>query len=311
MAMIGDLATFQPSYKATAEKIFANSVVKAANGGNGKDFSGKFYDDMGWWALAWTKAYDVTGNSTYLKTAETIFEKLLTGLNTTCGGIWWSTDRAQIATISDELYLAAAAQLANRVPANKKDYYKSYAMTQWKWFKNSTLIGPNYLVCDGLSHKGPNPSCQSGAPNCTTLTYTQGVILGALVELNKLDHNLEYLPLASKIANAAISKLVRPNGIFTDNDTTPTQDQAQFKGAFVRNLMLLHQVQPEDSFVRFFKKNADSIWANDRNATDGLLGPNWEGPFLNESITRHDNSDMPSQNSAISCLLAAHVAVGS
>jgi hypothetical protein len=52
LAMIGDYAALDPSFTPTAEKIYANSYMKAANGGQSTRFLGKFYDDMGWWAIA-------------------------------------------------------------------------------------------------------------------------------------------------------------------------------------------------------------------------------------------------------------------
>jgi predicted alpha-1,6-mannanase (GH76 family) len=304
IAMIGDLAIVDPTYKDTAEKIFATSLVQAANGGGSTNFDGYFYDDMGWWAVAWTRAYDVTGNATYLQAAETIFEDLLTGQNTTCGGIWWSKARANLATISNALYLSTAAKLANRVTPDKKATYQNYAMTQWNFFNQSGLINSQYLVCDGLS-----TSCQI-SDGCVTLSYTAGVVVGALIELNTLSPNPAYLDLASKIGNAVITTL-SANGTLSQGGDNLNSDFAQFKGAFVRNLMLLHQAKPEQTFVDFFQKNADSVWANDRNATSSQLGPLWQGPYVAESTTKVNGTDMPSQNSAISCLLGAHVAVGS
>jgi predicted alpha-1,6-mannanase (GH76 family) len=305
MTMIGDLATVDPTYKDTAEKIFATSLIGAATGGGSTNFDGYFYDDMGWWAVAWTRAYDVTGNATYLQTADTIFQDILTAQNTPCGGIWWSKARVNLATIANTLYLSLAAKLANRATPDKKATYKNYAMTQWKFFNQSGLINSDYLVCDGLS----NTTCQV-SDGCTTLSYTAGVLIGALIELDTLDPNPAYLDLASKISNAGITKFTT-NGILSEGGENLNSDFAQFKGAFVRNVMLLHQTKPEQAFVDFFQKNAESIWGSDRNTTDSQLGPIWQGPYVAESTTKINSTDMPSQNSAISCLLAAHVAVGS
>ena len=42
-----------------------------------------YYDDEGWWALAWIAVYDVTRNQTYLNTAESIFEDMKAAYGTT------------------------------------------------------------------------------------------------------------------------------------------------------------------------------------------------------------------------------------
>jgi predicted alpha-1,6-mannanase (GH76 family) len=54
----------------------------------------RFYDDEGWWALAWIDAYDWTQNPDYLNTAQAIFTDMTGGWDDVCGGgIWWSKDR--------------------------------------------------------------------------------------------------------------------------------------------------------------------------------------------------------------------------
>jgi predicted alpha-1,6-mannanase (GH76 family) len=201
-------------------------------------------------------------------------------------------------------YLEVAVKLATRATnANQASSYKSNALTQWQFISKSGLINSNNLVCDSIDIS----TCK--VTSCVTLTYTSGVLIGALIELGKLDSSTDYIGLAVKIGNAVITNLVS-NGILSEGGTNPSADAAQWKGAFVRNLMLLHQVSPQQSFVNFFQKNADSIWANDRNTGDNRLGPSWQGPFLSEATMAASNSGMPSQNAAISCLLGAHVALG-
>jgi hypothetical protein len=64
----------------------------ASRGASG--FINNYYDDEGWWALAWIRAFDVTANMEYLEMAKSIFADMQGGVNGTCGGgIWWSKDR--------------------------------------------------------------------------------------------------------------------------------------------------------------------------------------------------------------------------
>lgn len=79
------------------ESRYAASPVVGESGLASRGFSGfinNYYDDEGWWALAWVRAFDVTGNTEYLDMAESIFADMQGGVNGTCGGgIWWSKDR--------------------------------------------------------------------------------------------------------------------------------------------------------------------------------------------------------------------------
>lgn len=52
-------------------------------------FLNEFYDDEGWWALAWIRSWDITRNSVYLDMAESIFEDMKNGTDSICGGGIW------------------------------------------------------------------------------------------------------------------------------------------------------------------------------------------------------------------------------
>ncbi|KAF2817646.1 putative glycosyl hydrolase [Mytilinidion resinicola] len=234
-----------------------------------------YYDDGGWWALAWIAAYDITKNQDYLQTAIGIFEGMTAGWPTNCsnGGIWWSYKHDYANAIANELFLSVAAHLANRVP--NKAYYVNWAQKEWKWFQASGMINANNTVNDGLTL-----DCKNNGQ--TVWTYNQGVVLGGLVELNKAAPDSSYLPAAAKIAAAAISALTDTNGVLHDYGCEPNcaPDGTQFKGIFVRNLQALHIVAPQKAYVRVIQASANSIWRNDRDEGN-MLSVDWAGPFLN------------------------------
>ncbi len=240
--------------------------------------------------MAWIRVYDLTQNSTYLDVASTIFEDMRKGDNATCGGHWWSKDETANTAIGNELYLATAASLANRVP-DQRSTYADIATNEYNWFIGSGMLHPNNTITDGLYLS----TCEPEGP---IYSYNQGVILGALIEMYRLTQNQTYLDTACNIADAAMENLTDENGVLTDigYPSPPDPTGAQFKGVFARNLGYLQSMAPRDTFVAFLQRNADAIWTEDRQ-DDGQIGPFWQGPYFNASAA--------TQGSALDCLAAA------
>jgi predicted alpha-1,6-mannanase (GH76 family) len=251
-----------------------------------------FYDDDGWWALAWIKAYDLTGETRYLDMAKTIFNHMKKGWDSTCGGgIWWKKRRTYKNAITNELFMTIAARLHLRTPGDKgPGSYRDWAQRSWKWFKNSGMINSSNLINDGL-----NDSCKNNGQ--TTWTYNQGVILGGLVDLYKITNDSSLLTQAQLIADAAINKLA-PNGILREpcepSDCEP--DGQQFKGIFMRNLYYLYQTTNKPAYKDFIIQNANSILSSNRNSKN-QFGLKWTGPF--------DKADAARQSSALDAINAA------
>jgi len=279
--------------------IFANTLAVAQTGKDGsKGFLNKYYDDEGWWALAWIDVYDLTGDGRYLSIAESIFSDMTTGWDDSCGGgIWWSKDRQYKAAIANELFLSVGAHLANRVSA-QRGLYLDWANKEWVWFAHSGMINSQNLINDGLGggdSKTPANSCVNNG--LTTWTYNQGVVLGGLVELSKLNGDALIPQTAQNIASAAISSLVDGNGILHDTcEPSCGADGVQFKGIFMRNLGALERAYPQATYKAFIQRNADSIWDKARGP-DGLFGQVWSGPF--------GSGNAGSQIAALYCIVAA------
>ena len=99
--------------------LYTSDIATTFNKNRTQNFLNNYYDDEGWWALTWIKAYDLTGNTDYLNSAKTIFSDMAGGWDTTCsGGIWWSKDRTYKNAIANELFLTVAGRLHNRTPGD-------------------------------------------------------------------------------------------------------------------------------------------------------------------------------------------------
>jgi predicted alpha-1,6-mannanase (GH76 family) len=248
------------------------------------------YDDEGWWALTWIRAYDLTGETRYLNMAKTIFKDMAKGWDSTCGGgIWWHKRREYKNAIANELFLAVAIQLHQRT-YNDKGYgnYLDWAKRQWIWFQKSGLINRRNLINDGLD------GCRNNGG--TVWTYNQGVILGGLVDLYKSTDDASLLTRAQAIADAAIHALA-PKGILREScEPNCGADGSQFKGIFIRNLAYLYEATGRQDYKEFIERNADSVWTRSRNQSNHL-GLSWSGPF--------DTADAARQSSAMDVINAA------
>lgn len=252
-----------------------------------KGFLNGFYDDEGWWALAWTQVYDVSRNQEHLSAATDIFNDMVaTGYNATCGGIWWNKKRNYNSAISNELFLSVAAHLANRDVENKQ-WYLNWAKKQWDWFQKSGLINEDWNINDGLD----TTTCKNN--DGIVWSYNQGVILGGLVELARADKNntYSYLEPAKKIAKAARIKLSGNDWILHDaHEPDLGNDGYQFKGVFARNLWMLYEATREPWMKEFLLRNAEAVWKSGRNTTDNRLGPVWSGPYYEATAATHSSA---------------------
>ena len=270
--------------------VFSNTLSLAQKTAPG--FINRYYDDEGWWALAWIDVYNITHDRRYLDAAKFIFTDMTYGWDSTCsGGIWWSKDRNYKNAIANELFLSVAAQLANAsVEAHERATYLDWATREWRWFSHSSMMNKDHLINDGLT-----ASCENNQK--TTWTYNQGVILGGLAALHQANHDPATLTEAKAIAKAAISHLTDPQGILHETcEPKCGADGTQFKGIFVRNLRALNAVDPQPSYSRFILTNADSIWSQ-VHPPNYHLGEVWAAPYA--------AADASTQSSALDALVAA------
>ena len=266
-------------------------IIPPANGFAG--FLNDFYDDEGWWALAWLKIYDLTAKQQYLQAATDIFEDMMKGWGGVCGGLWWNKQHSYKGAIENALFLTVAAQLANR--ASNKEFYLHWAWKQWDWFQHTGMINEHSNINNGIDLE----TCRND--HGIVWSYNQGVILGGLLELDRAAPNKTHLIMAERIALAGIKFLSDRNEILHDPcEPNCRGDGPQFKGIFMRNLQKLQVVIPNDKIQTFINNNANSIWLNDRTSGN-RLGLLWSGPYMDATAS--------TQSSAADALVAA-LAIG-
>jgi predicted alpha-1,6-mannanase (GH76 family) len=277
----------------TGSSSYVGDVTVTFDKNGAQSFLNNFYDDEGWWALAWIAAYDLTHDGRYLSMAETIFADMAGGWDTTCnGGIWWSKDRTYKNAIANELFFQVAIRLHARTADDAgPGGYLDWATREWKWFDASGMINGSSLVNDGL-----DASCKNNGQ--TTWTYNQGVVIGALVDLSHQTSDATLLARAQAIGDASIAKLVDAQGVLHEAcEPSCGGDGPQFKGIFMRHLAELAAASGAPRYEAFLAKNADWIWNAARGGSGNQLGLTWSGPF--------DSADASRQSSALDALDAA------
>lgn len=237
-------------------------------------FINKFYDDEGWWALAWIDVYERQGDEAYLRMAQSIFGDMTGGWDDVCGGgIWWNKDRNYKNAIANELFLSVAAKLALHSTGNKRQEYLKWADREWAWFSASGMINDRGLINDGLDDK-----CRNN--KTATWSYNQGVILAGLADLSVVKPDKALLEPANRIAIAAIEHLTDSAGILHDPCEPGCRrngDGVQFKGIFVRDLLELYRRSPDVRYAAFLRTNGDAVWNLARSKGDHFSA-SWSGP---------------------------------
>lgn len=235
-------------------------------------FLNEFYDDEGWWALAWLDVYQLRGGPRYLAMARAIFADMSGGWSDTCGGgIWWKKNERYKNAIANELFLSVAVQLAAISSGDARAGYLDWATKEERWFLQSGMINGQSLVNDGL-----DTSCANNGK--TTWTYNQGVILAGLVGYNKLTGDAVALKTANRIAEAVRTRLTDPTGVVHDPcEPNCGHDGVQFKGILMRNMVPLLRAAPSPALTTLVIENANSVWNAARTPT-GAFSVDWAGP---------------------------------
>lgn len=248
-------------------------------------------DDDLWAVIANVHAWQVDRDPALLDYASSTYRRIVgTYWDDKCGGgLWWDPARTYKNAITNELLIYASTQL---YLATGEDGYRAWALRGWSWFQQSSMIGPDGLVNDGL-----DAGCRNnGQPY---FTYNQGVLLGGLSDLTRITGDPMYRDAAVRTALAAARRLSNGEGVL--REPVPIgSDGLMFKGIFTFHLGHLLEDMPagpqRDELLAWTRRNADAVWQASASGTRPI-GGDWATP---------DSSSGPAaQASGVAITLAA------
>jgi hypothetical protein len=215
-----------------------------------------WFDDNGWWGLAFINAYRATGTGRYLADAERALRYIAAaGWDSRAGGIWWNTThpyKAGAALASDTLLAALIYQQT----------HSSFALGQARRF----LLWGNTLGFssgDGLY--------AGSSVNPTPVDYIEGPLIYAQALLCKLTST------PAECARAELLKATALRRFGTRLDFSP-----QYDAIYLQWMLALYSLQGDSTLYAMAAENARDAETSALNG-EGLYLRSWGGEALSSS----------------------------
>lgn len=261
----GYLRTEDPAYLRWVDKELKGTIAH-----NSGSILNNWYDDMEWMALALLRAWDITGEESYRKKAEFLWQDIKTAWNDQMGGgmAWRKNQLGYKNTPAN----APAAILGFRLYQRFGDKDTlDWAVKIFTWNRDNLMDPATYYVYDGMNRTGDGKIDYDWA-----FTYNQGVMIGAAVEYYRITGDTAQLDLAKNIAYEAKRRFGDANGgVFPYEGK---DDCGLFRGIFFRYLTELIKLVPDDEVLTdMLFVNAQAILEKGMSEK-GLIGGDWESP---------------------------------
>lgn len=259
------------AYQRTGDQKYLAQLNEVYEGGAAKYANFDWYntsvwfanDDMLWWIIGMLRAYEITGNSTYLTTAKAGVDRIwATEYDANDGGIWWTNvQHASKNSCAENPFVIAACKLAKDAGDSS---YLAKAETVYN-FEKSTLFDANTGAVDD-SKQFP-----SGTVDTMNFCYNQGTMIGAGLLLYEATNQSSYLTDAVKAGDYLKDVMSDEEGILPAE--MDMNDQGVSKAIAVRYVMMLVD-EGQTQYLPWLRKNADMAWAH-RDTTRNLGIRDW------------------------------------
>jgi hypothetical protein len=210
-----------------------------------------YFDDNGWWGLAFVDAFRATGDRRYLRDAARAFRFIVrSGWDSEGGGIWWDTshDHKTAEPLAAAAFIGAVIYGATHDPTYLEQVTR---LLNWadahSWNSAAHLYGRSDT--DG-----------------TVLDYVEGMMIGADLELCKATGAVKYCQKAEQLGQAAVQFFP------STPDWSATAD-----GLYLRFLLDLYRYDGNRQFYDLVSGDAMRAISMARDAATGFYLRSWTG----------------------------------
>jgi predicted alpha-1,6-mannanase (GH76 family) len=255
--------THKPVYKRMIRQLHDGVVARFSTRWMGDHYN----DDIMWMAIAFMRAYNLTGCLAYRSQAKWNFDHAYARAHSADfgGGLWWTTDRHE----KNACVTAPAAIAACLLSRSLGDAsYLAKARWMFAWLQSTLFDQGTGAVHDHISR---GSSGGATVVDTSTYTYNQGTFIGAADLLHRATGKSVYYADALSALGYARTDQTDNNGILKSEGSGC--DGGGFKGIFARWATRFTADNRVTAFNAWFDTNADTAWAH-RNA-QGLMGENW------------------------------------
>jgi hypothetical protein len=209
-----------------------------------------YFDDNGWFEIAFLDAYQATGDQRFLHDAEEAYTFIAEkGWDPDGGGFWWETLHRHLT--SEPL----ATEIDTGLRLYEITHQQSYLTSAEQWL--SWANKDSWNSAEQLYQRNPT--------DATTMDYVEGPMIGADLELCKIQHVKGPCTAAESLATASVA-------VFgTDLNWTPAAD-----ALYLRYMLQLYATDHNPEWYDLAHENAKDAIEHARDA-DGLFFKRWNG----------------------------------
>jgi hypothetical protein len=238
-----------------------------------------WFDDNGWWGLAFVNAYRATGARRYLGDATRALAYIAAGgWDPAGGGIWWNTDHPYKAGEA----LASATLLATLLYQQTRS---PFALAQAQRFL-TWADSAGFSAADGLY--------AGSSLNATPIDYIEGPLIYARALLCRLAAAPAECAGADRLKRVALARFG------SELDFSP-----QYDAIYLQWMLALYGLNHDPALYRLAAHSADEAQARARDAS-GLYLRSWRGETLPVSYAQPGMLQTQSATSSVFAWLAVY-----